>query len=181
MAAQFTKTEINVKSHPQPTTLVKQIQGNVQVFIAPQRLLYADIFAQGLRVAGQGTKVLLVQLFQTGINQGLQNPRRLVENLEWLRCEAQRDLSREDIELTDAEKSSVLELWEYTKSAIAKATASLIIIDEINLLIKRSLVTEQELLEILEKRASKVNIILTGSSMPTAIADYADQITHRRN
>jgi cob(I)alamin adenosyltransferase len=181
MAAQISKTEINVKYNPQTTTLVKQIQGNVQVFIAPQRLLYADIFAQGLRIAGQGTQVLLVQLFQTGINQGLSNPRRLVENLEWLRCEAQRDLSKEDVDLTDVEKSAVLDIWEYTKTAIATATASLIIIDEVNLLIKRSLVSEQELLEILEKRASKVNIILTGSSMPTAIADYADQITHRRN
>jgi cob(I)alamin adenosyltransferase len=166
---------------PKPSSIVTPIKGNVQVFIAPHRNLYADIIAQGLRVAGQGTQVLLVQLFQTGINQGLSNPRRLVENLEWLRCEAQRDLSKDDIELTDIEKSAVLELWDYAKAVIKSARASLVILDEANLLVARSLITEAELLEVLETRSPKVNIILTGASMPSLISDYADQVTHRRN
>ena len=166
---------------PKTPSIVTPIKGNVQVFIAPHRNLHADIIAQGLRVAGQGTKVLLVQLFQTGINQGLSNPRRLVENLEWLRCEALRDLSKDDIELTDAEKSAVLELWDYAKTTIASAQSKLVILDEVNLLVMRSLMTEEELLEVLETRSPKVNIILTGASMPSRISEYADQVTHRRN
>lgn len=197
MVAQINKTEIkanqtgsqqisavkakSTEPKTQTPTLVTPIQGQVQVFIAPHRNLYADIIAQGLRVAGQGMKVLLVQLFQTGINQGLSNPRRLVQNLEWLRCEAQRDLSQENIELTDAERSAVLELWHYAKTTISEAKADLVIIDEANLLIARSLVTEDELLQVLKTRSPKVNIILTGASMPSSISDYADQITHRRN
>lgn len=165
----------------QTLALVTPVKGNVQVFIAPHRNLYADIIAQALRVAGQGTKVLLAQLFQTGINQGLGNPRRLVENLEWLRCDAQRDLSKNDIDLTDAEKSAVLELWDYAKVAIKSASVGLVVLDEANLLIARSLISEQELLEVLEMRSPKVNIILTCASMPVSISDYADQVTHRRN
>ncbi len=162
-------------------TRVTPIQGNIQVFIAPHRNLHADIIAQAMRVAGQGTKVLLVQLFQTGINQGLQNPRRLVENLEWLRCDAQRDLSKNEIELTDVEKAAVLEIWNYAKTTIKSANASLVVLDEVNLLVERSLITEAELLEVLETRSPKVNIILTGDSMPDSISNHADQVTHRRN
>ncbi len=165
--------------------LVTPVKGHVQVFIAPHRNLYADIIAQGLRVAGQGTQVLLAQLFQTGINQGLRHPRRLVENLEWLRCDAQRDLSgdlsKDDIELTDTEKSAVLELWDYAKVTIKSARAGLVILDEANLLVARSLITEDELLQVLEMRSPKVNIILTGAFMTERICDYADQVTHRRN
>ena len=161
--------------------LVTPVKGHVQVFIAPHRNLYADIIAQGLRVAGQGTQVLLTQFFQTGINQGLSNPRRLVENLEWLRCDAERDLSKDDIELTDPEKSAVLELWGYAKVTIKSAQAGLVILDEANLLVARSLITEDELLQVLEMRSPKVNIILTGAFMPERISDYADQVTHRRN
>ncbi len=161
--------------------IVTPVKGHVQVFIAPHRNLYADIIAQGLRVAGQGTQVLLAQLFQTGINQGLSNPRRLVENLEWLRCDASRDLSKEDVELTDAEKSAVLELWDYAKVTIKSARAGLVILDEANLLVARSLITEDELVQVLEMRSPKVNIILTGAFMPERISDYADQVTHRRN
>jgi cob(I)alamin adenosyltransferase len=166
---------------PKTSTIVTPLKGQAQVFIAPHRNLYADIIAQGLRVAGQGTKVLLVQLFQTGINQGLSNPRRLVENMEWLRCEAERDLSQNDIELTESEKLAVLELWEYAKVVIKSAKANLVILDEANLLMARSLITEDELLQVLETRSPKVNIILIGASMPDLISDYADQVTHRRH
>nr|WP_242018430.1 cob(I)yrinic acid a,c-diamide adenosyltransferase [Pseudanabaena sp. FACHB-1998] len=163
------------------TPLVTPIKGNIQVFIAPHRNLYVDIIAQALRSAGQGTQVLLVQLFQSGINQGLNNPRRLVENFEWLRCDAQRDLANPEIDLTDEEKAAVLELWDYAKIAIKSARVGLVVLDEANLLVTRSLVTEAELLSVLEMRSPKVNIVLTGSSMPTSIYDYADQVTHRRN
>ena len=173
---------MSVPTKTAPTlALVTPVKGHVQVFIAPHRNLYADIIAQGLRVAGQGTQVLLAQFFQTGINQGLSNPRRLVENLEWLRCDAERDLSKDDIELTDPEKSAVLELWGYAKVTIKSARAGLVILDEANLLVARSLITEDELLQVLEMRSPKVNIILTGAFMPERISDYADQVTHRRN
>jgi cob(I)alamin adenosyltransferase len=175
------KTNPPVINSPKPTDLVTPIKGNVQVFIAPHRNLYTDIIAQGLRIAGQGTQVLLVQLFQAGINQGLSNPRRLVENLEWLRCDAQRDLSNPEIELTDEEKAAVLELWNYAKVSIKSGSTGLLVLDEANLLVARSLITEEELLTVLETRSPKVNIILTGVSMPESIADYADQVTHRRN
>jgi cob(I)alamin adenosyltransferase len=166
---------------PKPSSIVTPIKGHVQVFIAPHRNLYVDIIAQGLRIAGQGSNVLLVQFFQTGINQGLSNPRRLVENLEWLRCEAQRDLSKDDIELTDVEKSAVLELWDYAKVAVKSAQAGLVILDEADLLVARSLITEDELIEVLETRSPKVNIILIGASIPSRISEYADQVTHRRS
>jgi cob(I)alamin adenosyltransferase len=175
------KTNPTTVNLPKSTLIVTPLKGNVQVFIAPHRNLYADIIAQAMRVAGQGTQVLLAQLFQTGINQGLSNPRRLVENLEWLRCDAQRDLSKDDIELTDTEKSAVLELWDYAKVAIKSGRAGLIVLDEANLLVARSLITEEELLEVLETRSPKVNMILTGASMPSRITEYADQVTHRRN
>jgi cob(I)alamin adenosyltransferase len=163
------------------TSLVTPIKGQIQVFIAPHRNLYVDIIAQALRSAGQGTQVLLIQLFQSGINQGLTNPRRLVENFEWLRCDAQRDLANTEIELTDAEKAAILELWDYAKVAIKSASVGLVVLDEANLLVTRSLITEEELLSVLETRSPKVNIILTGNSMPKSIYDYADQVTHRRN
>jgi cob(I)alamin adenosyltransferase len=176
-----TKTNFIDPNSPKTSLIVTPIKGHVQVFVAPHRNLYTDIIAQGLRIAGQGTQVLLVQLLQTGINQGLSNPRRLVENFEWLRCEAQRDLSKDDLELTDLEKSSVMELWNYAKVAIKSSQVGLVILDEVNLLVARSLISAEELLDVLETRSPKVNVVLTGTSMPTLIADYADQVTHRRN
>lgn len=175
------KTKPITEKSASSASLVTPVRGNVQVFIAPYRHLHADIIAQALRVAGQGTKVLLVQFFQAGINQGLQNPRYLVENFEWLRCDADRDLSKPDIELTESEKTAVIALWDYAKTMIQSSKVGLVVLDEVNLLVARSLITEEELLQILEKRSPKMDVILTGVSMPESIANYADQITHRRS
>ncbi|MDX2255148.1 MAG: cob(I)yrinic acid a,c-diamide adenosyltransferase [Pseudanabaenaceae cyanobacterium bins.39] len=166
---------------PKPLTPVTPTKGDVQIFTAPHRHLYIDTIAQALRIAGQGTKVLLVQPFQAGIKQGLEQPRRLVENLLWLRCDAHRDISHAEVILTDLEKASILELWQYAKSTIASAEANLVVIDQANLLIDKSLITEEELLQVLEMRSPKVQVILTGTAMPARIAEYADQVTHRRN
>ena len=109
------------------------------------------------------------------------NPRRLVENLAWFRCEGDRDLAQNDIDLTDLEKSQILELWNYAKTAIQSALAGLVIIDQANLLMARSLVSEDELLSAIKTRSPKVSVILTGTSMPPNIADFADQVTQRRS
>jgi cob(I)alamin adenosyltransferase len=180
-------TAIVTKAQPKTTHSLKNpatvnpIRGNVQVFIAPHRDLYVDVIAQALRVAGQGTEVLLAQPFQVGINQGLQSPRRLMENLTWFRCEADRDLAKDDIDLTDGEKLQILELWEYAKRAIQSALAGLVVIDQANLLVARSLVSEDELLSVIKMRSPKVSVILTGTSMPPSIADFADQVTQKRS
>ena len=180
-SAPVTKAKPKITPSLNNPTTVTPIRGDVKVFIAPHRDLYADVIAQAMRVAGQGTQVLLVQPFQVGISQGLKNPRRLVENLTWFRCEADRDLSQDNIELTDVEKSQVLELWEYAKTAIKSAHAGLILIDQANLLVMRSLVSEDELLSVIKTRSPKVNVMLMGTSMPTTISDFADQVTQRRS
>jgi cob(I)alamin adenosyltransferase len=64
---------------------------------------------------------------------------------------------------------------------IQSANAGLVVLDEANLLVARSLITEEDLLNVLKTRSPKVNIILTGASMSERISNYADQVTHRRN
>ncbi|CAN1211640.1 cob(I)yrinic acid a,c-diamide adenosyltransferase [Tumidithrix helvetica PCC 7403] len=177
------RAQQNRKKEKQPpvTLTVTPPKGTIQVFIAPNRSLYADVIAQALRIAGQGTSVLVIQFFQGGINQGVANPRRLGENLEWLRCNVDRNIDDLERELTEAEIEAVIELWQYAKTAIQNGDYGLVVLDEIGLAIERSLFTETELLEALEKRSSQVDVMLTGASISAKILDSADQVTKRRS
>lgn len=155
-------------------------KGTVQVFTAKERDFYADVMAQALRRAGLGAPTLVVQFFQGGINQGVEHPRHLGQNLDWLRCNLSRELNH-DAELTEAETEAILQLWQFTKDAIALNKYQLLVLDELNLAIARSLISAEEILETLQHRPSRTDVVLTGANMPASLLEYADQVTQRRN
>jgi cob(I)alamin adenosyltransferase len=154
------------------------VEGLVQVFTCPRRSFFTNVMAQALRVAGQGTPVLVVQLLKGGINQGQEHPVRLGQHLEWIRCDLPRCIDTPHLD--EAETRSLLELWQYTQKVVFAGKYSLVVLDELSLAINFGLIPEAEVLRFLDKRPSHVDIILTGSEMPSAILDVADQITEIR-
>ena len=162
--------------------VLQGLKGTVQVFVASERALYSDVIAQGLRTAGQGTAVLLVQFFQGGIRQGLDQPRHLMEHLQWLRANIHRNLHGLTAdELTSEEKKAISDLWHYAQNTIRHGKSTHVILDEVNLLMEYGLVSETELLDTLHHRSHSVDVVLTGNAMSEAILLQADQVTEYRH
>ncbi len=170
---------VSIKPDPKLVLPLPSSQGLVQIFTAPDRLFYVDVISQALRLGGQGTSVLIAQFFKGGISQGVEAPRRLGQNLQWVRCNLSRNIEA-DTELTDPECEAILDLWGYVKSVISKGTYELIILDELNLVLERSLVLESEVIDTLMSRSHKIDITLTGANMPSSLINIADQVTQRR-
>ncbi len=153
----------------------------MQVVTSPTRGFYADVMAQALRVAGQGKPTLVAQFFQGGIRQGANYPRRLVQNLDWVRCNLERQIDPQSPDLTEAETQAVLDLWQYAKDAIAMGHYDVFVLDELSLAIELDLVAETEVLKVLQSRPHQVEVILTGPHMPASLIECADLVTQRRN
>ncbi|MBD2462573.1 P-loop NTPase family protein [Oscillatoria sp. FACHB-1407] len=154
------------------------VEGLVQVFTCQHRSFFANVIAQALRIAGQGTPVLVVQFLKGGIAQGCDRPVTLGQHLDWLRCNLPRSVNTPDLE--DGEATSLLELWEHTKRVVAEGKYTLVVLDELSLAINFGLIPEGEVLTFLRDRPSQVDVILTGPDMPQGILDVADQITELR-
>ena len=161
-----------------PSSLPYTVEGLVQVFTCPHRSFFTSVMAQALRIAGQGTPVLTVQFLKGGIGQGIHNPVKLGQHLEWVRCDLPRCLDTPHLE--KAEAIALLELWEYTQEVVARGQYSLVVLDELSLAINLGLISEAEVLDFLKNRPAQVDVILTGPEMPQAILDIADQITELR-
>ncbi len=192
----------------QPQT---SIVGMVQVFTnsssapdpQPERKFFTNVLAQALRIAQQGPKVLVVQFLKGGINQGSQHPTRLGQNLDWLRCNLQRDITgnmigivteniaenvtenmtdrgAESGEITPEEQSSVAELWQHTQGLVDRGEYALVILDELSLAMNLGLIPEDQVLEFLNQRPPAIDIIFTGAAMPQGILNIADQVTKIR-
>lgn len=156
----------------------KAIEGLVQVFTCSHRSFFTNVMAQALRIAGQGTPVLVVQFLKGGISQGYEHPVQLGQNLDWIRCNLPRCIDTPHLD--EAEAASLKELWQYTQSVIHQGQYDLVVLDELSLAINFNLIPEAEVLAFLAKRPSHVDVILTGPEMPQAILDVADQITELR-
>lgn len=148
--------------------------GSLQVCIAPQRHLYADVLATAIRTAGQGFSVLVVQLFQGGTHQTVQ----LCQHLTWLRCATDRDISQTGIELQPGERSSIEGLWHLAKQAIITASHRLVIVEGLDLSIEHQLLAEAEVVDTV--RNSPVDIVLLGQKLPMGILEVAHQVTKMR-
>ena len=171
-------SQLEVPSLDSPRQLSYHLEGLVQVFTSSHRSFFTSVIAQALRIAGQGTKVLVVQFLKGGIGQGYDHPVRLGKNLDWIRCDLPRYIDTP--ELDEAESKALMQLWQYTQDVVYQGKYSLVVLDELSLAINFGLIPQEEVLAFLERRPSYVDIILTGPQMPQAILDVADQITEIR-
>ncbi|WNZ26051.1 P-loop NTPase family protein [Leptolyngbya sp. NK1-12] len=160
------------------STLSYSIEGLVQVFTCPHRSFFTSVMAQALRIAGQGTPVLVVQFLKGGIGQGYQHPVQLAQHLDWLRCNLSRCIDTP--EMAEAELTALDDLWQHTQTVVAAGQYALVVLDELSLAINFGLISEADVLDFIRQRPRQVDLILTGPEMPQAILDVADQITELR-
>lgn len=154
------------------------IEGLVQVFTSSHRNFFTSVMGQALRIAGQGTPVLIVQFLKGGINQGQDKPIQLGQNLDWLRCDLPRCIDTPHLD--EAENQALQNLWLHTQQVVYEDKYSLVVLDELSLAVHFGLISESDVLAFLAKRPPHVDIIFTGTEMPQSILDVADQITEIR-
>ncbi|AFY43695.1 P-loop NTPase family protein [Nostoc sp. PCC 7107] len=159
-------------------SLPNPVEGLVQVFTSAHRNFFTTVMAQSLRIAGQGTSVLVVQFLKGGIGQGQDKPIQLGQNLDWIRCDLPRCIDTP--QLDEAENQALQKLWQYTQNVVNEGKYSLVVLDELSLAINFGLIPEADVLEFLAKRPPHIDIILTGPEMPKSLLDVADQITEIR-
>jgi ATP:corrinoid adenosyltransferase len=175
MVAQINRSSKTRELTALPTTM-SLAQGSLQLFIAP-RSQYGDVLASAVRTAGQGSEVLLVQLFQ-GSTQAIV---KLCQHLTWRRCTCDRFLDKPDIVLSEAEIASIKSLWQTVVEAIQVGDYRLVVVEGLDLAIHHGLVTEAEVIALLSDRPLSMDIVLVGESMPASILEIADQVTKCRS
>jgi cob(I)alamin adenosyltransferase len=171
-------SQVEIPSIAADRPLVRRIEGLVQVFTSSQRNFFTSVMAQSLRIAGQGTPVLVVQFLKGGIGQGHEHPVQLGQNLDWVRCSLARCI---DGPTSGPEESlSLRTLWNYTQDVVRRGQYDLVVLDELSLAVSYGLIPETEVLTFLHQRPRHIDVILTGPEMPRSLLDVADQVTELR-
>ena len=167
-----------------PLQLV-ETQGQVQIHTSTFRGSFSVVLSEAIRSAGLGSQVLIAQFLRGGVNQGPNGAINLCGRLEWLRpaietC-LQEEILEENLSLKRKyEEKAIKELWEFCKSRLIEKKIDKIVLDEIGIAISLGFIEENDLIFMINNRASSTDIILTGPSIPPKVIEMADQITELR-
>ena len=156
-----------------------QADGLFQVTVAPFRGSCNDVLSQAIRVAGQGSRVMIAQFLNGGINQGPERATKLCGSLEWIRPDIDCCLV-DPAAITPPHRQAVKAVWAASRQQLLSGALDLMVLDELGLALEFGLLEEDNVLNALRKRPASLDLTLIGSAIPNTILDMANQVTRLR-
>lgn len=149
--------------------------GKIQVYTADRRLFPVAEFACCLRLAAQGRRVLVAQLLRGGIGMGPSKMVRLLERMEWVRPDLSRVI---DSAANDKELEAVQALWRAVLDRLERL--DFLLLDEAGLAVQLGLLSEQQLIDLVQGKPPGLEVVLTGPAIPEAVVGLAHRWTFER-
>ena len=183
------KTIANLNTHSDRTSVIhstspqiddRSLHNQIRIIDTPGDRFATEIVADALKIAGMGQRVLVVQLLKGGIRQGHDQIVNLAQNLDWIRCNSIRHISKPD--LNELELHNFQQLWKHVRGitltpqgeAAPTSAYSLIILDELSLAIELGLISIESVTHFLTNLPDDVEIVLTGTNPHPVILALAN-------
>ncbi|MBW7897680.1 Cob(I)yrinic acid a,c-diamide adenosyltransferase [Candidatus Brocadiaceae bacterium B188] len=134
----------------------------------------------GLRAAGHGMKVLMLQFFKGPWPTGeCAAVKRLEPDFKIVQL-GQGFIRTRKEEHSKATIENAQVSWDRAKQEIFSDFYDIIILDEINNMIYHGLVSVEEVISVLKERPKRLTMILTGRNAHEKVIEMADTVTEMR-
>jgi cob(I)alamin adenosyltransferase len=77
----------------------------------------------------------------------------------------------------EQDTATTRQIWEVSKEAIASGTYDLVILDEINVVMKLGYLDPKEVVAFLKTRDPDLHVMLTGRGAPPEVIEFADMVS----
>ena len=167
-------------------------RGLVQIYTGDGKGKTTAALGLGLRAAGHGMNVLMIQFMKTVRYYGeLEAVKRLVPNFAIV--QKGKPCTRPDAECFDCEAcfvhperpapedvSGARDALKYCADVLRKAEHDIVILDEVLCAIKFGLIACDEVVNLVKMKPPDMELILTGRGAPAELIDLADLVTEMR-
>ncbi|WP_022852921.1 cob(I)yrinic acid a,c-diamide adenosyltransferase [Thermodesulfatator atlanticus] len=155
----------------------KTFKGYVQVYTGNGKGKTTAALGLALRALGAGFKVFLGQFLKSGEYNEIKALKKFSPAIEMAQfgrgCFVRGKPSQEDIRLAQ-------EGFLVCQEKISSGEFNLVIMDELNLVLYFGLLPEEEVLDLLRKKPTHVEVVITGRYAPKALIEAADLVTEMR-
>ncbi len=137
----------------------------------------SSAFGMALRALGHGMSVGIVQFiksWETGEGRFLRELPEVTyhvmgEGFTWETQDRERDAR------------AARAAWEEARKLLGKNGPELVVLDELNIVLKQRLLTVEEVLEALSNRPPMQHVVVTGRGAPEVLVEAADTVTEMGN
>lgn len=151
------------------------MDGSIQIYHGTGRGKTTAALGLGIRAAGVGKHVIMVQFLKGRNSDTLEFLKKLEPELQIFRFErAGCEFSDLSPEKQKEQHANIQTALLYTKKVLDTGQCDVLILDEIFGLIDYEIITVEELEELIGLRNDSMDIILTGRNMPESFMDIAD-------
>ncbi|MDO9537569.1 MAG: cob(I)yrinic acid a,c-diamide adenosyltransferase [Thermoplasmata archaeon] len=156
----------------------KEGLGMVHVYTGDGKGKTTASLGLGLRAAGHGFKVLMIQFMKGQIKYGELEGVRNIPNFEILQFGRPDFVDKENPEQIDIDLAK--EGLEHARKVVIAGEIDLLILDEINVAVEWKLVSVEEVVKLVKSRPKKMEIVLTGRYAPREFIELADTVTEMK-
>lgn len=153
-------------------------KGLIMVNTGPGKGKSTAAFGLILRTAGHGLRVGLVQFIKGAWSTGEQfalerfedliDHRIMGEGFTWETQDRARDIA------------AAQRAWDAAKTMMADERYHLVVLDELNVVLRYDYLPLQEVIEMLKTRRPGLHVLVTGRNAPQALIEAADLVTEMR-
>ena len=153
------------------------MQGYVQVYTGDGKGKTTAALGLALRAAGAGLKVYIGQFIKSATYSEIKALERFSDHITLEQfgrgCFIKGDPCDADIEAARNALSAL-------QAALVGGRYDVVIADEANVAFGCRLISEQDLIDLIESRPDRTELILTGRNAPDAVIERADLVTEMR-
>ncbi len=169
------------------------MNGMIQVYTGNGKGKTTTALGLGLRAAGHGLRVCVVQFLKGAHYLGELESARRLKNFKIFQfgapCPWSKDMEKGvircgscrycfSIHKEDIEKTRIG--MDFARDATTSGDYDIVILDEINVAMSKGVVPVEDVLELLKAKSGDVELVLTGRSAPKEVIDAADLVTEMR-
>ena len=156
--------------------------GYVQIYTGNGKGKTTAAIGLAVRAAGNEYNVFMVQFLKTSKTGEIEAAKKIAPFFNIFRFEKKRGFfwtlnSEEKSEL----KQEVQKAYEFCLEALHGEKCDILIMDEVMGALNNKLISEKQLLELIEVKPDNVELILTGRDAPISIIDKANLVTEMKD
>lgn len=156
-------------------------RGYVQVYTGNGKGKTTAAVGQAVRAVGNGLKVYMLQFLKTEPTGELEVAKLIGDRFQIFRFESNKgffwNLNEEEKKIL---KSEIDSAYNFAMDVIKNSSCDVFILDEIMGVLSNKLLTEEQVIELIDKKAINMELILTGRNVPDSIKDKADLVTEMK-